>query len=169
VEYKKAHAALTEELQALEEISAAKDLIMAKLETLAGFAGDVPLSDRAAARARRRGARATEEPLFDPRVIADDGETFECVLEATAEEPPAGGKVAKILAPIGGAVSGGADGRTRMFIRVLNTGHRDLAVHLGLPAAEPEPGSLLQHLDRGHPRDRVRDRRHPRRRTGRAG
>jgi hypothetical protein len=86
-EYRKAHTALADELRALEEIAAAKDLIMAKLETVAGSLEMFPCE---IVRLRVMEAEArdpSEEPSFDPRVIVADGEHFERILAET-EEPP---------------------------------------------------------------------------------
>jgi hypothetical protein len=103
VEYKKAHAALTDELHALEEIGAAKDLLMAKLETLAGSLEMFPCQ---IVRQRVIDAEAhepTEEPAFDPRMLADDGATFEGVLTEVEEPPP----LPKLFSPLGGVTATG--------------------------------------------------------------
>jgi hypothetical protein len=84
VEFKRAHFALEGELKALEQIAAAKDLIMAKLETLAGTLEMVPC-EIVRLHVMETDARDDAQELpFDPRAILADTASVEALLSPRA-------------------------------------------------------------------------------------
>lgn len=84
--YQKAHFARREEVQALEEITAAKDLILARLETVVGTLEMFPC-EVMRARVADAGLRdQTEDAPFDPRLLTADAASYDQVL-ATVVEP----------------------------------------------------------------------------------
>jgi hypothetical protein len=111
LEYKKAHFALAQELQALEDIAASKDLIMAKLETVAGALEMFPC-EIVRLRVMEAEARDPSDELpFDPRAIVADGDTFERLLGVGSGQRDGKGETEESVAPFvalgGGKVSGG--------------------------------------------------------------
>lgn len=91
VEYEKAQFALRGELSALEEISAARDLLMAKLETMAGALEMFPCEIVRLRVIEADVREHAEDAPFDPRAILADTETLQRVmagLRPGAEEGP---------------------------------------------------------------------------------
>jgi hypothetical protein len=94
LEYRKAQFARQEEVAALGEIAAARELLLAKLETLAGTLEMFPC-EVMRARVVDAGLRdQSDDPAFDPRLIAAEAESFDRVLTGSeiAEASSASGK-----------------------------------------------------------------------------
>jgi hypothetical protein len=86
-EYEKAQFALRGELAALEEIAGAKDLLMAKLETLTGALEMFPC-EIVRLRVMEADVREhAEETPFDPRTIVADAHTLQGVIAGLGPAP----------------------------------------------------------------------------------
>ena len=82
----RAHFAVAEELSALEEIAAAKDLLAAKLETYAGCLEMFPC-EIVRLQVLEADLRDDDDPIFDPRAIIEDTDSFEEMLTAPIDGP----------------------------------------------------------------------------------
>lgn len=80
-EFTKAHVALNEELRALEQIAASKDLLAAKLETLTGTLEMVPAAIVRVQVVEADVREGLEDLPLDPRALLADNDTFESLLD----------------------------------------------------------------------------------------
>jgi hypothetical protein len=95
-EYEKAQFAVQGELVALEEISAAKDLLTAKLETITNALGMFPCEIVRLRVIEADVREYTEETPFDPRVIIADTQALQGVMAGLGPVPgEAGAKVSQ--------------------------------------------------------------------------
>lgn len=83
-EFKRAHVALQEELKALEEIAASKDLLTARLETLTGTLEMFPC-EIVRLQVMEADVREHDESSFDPRAIIAETDTVEEMLAGPFE------------------------------------------------------------------------------------